>query len=234
MSISERQSRRDSPLVRVPKDHRQDFREFMQAQMELPESDMRWRGMCESLQRQAHGKPAKFSSAYAHMIATPLSERIDPLKAPRTSFIFVDDPRDANAFGHVVGKWDMGPGSLSDIPVVTNDVSDSKAGYDPGNVTVCKLGWFPANWGDSIQFATTWFGGDDIPIIEPETPAEDTERWINAAIRSAEHTIELMQKALKDVKPATEGGRARHARAIHREIAEQRQNIRDLKKLLPD
>lgn len=233
-SISEVQSRRDTPFIRVPRDHRKDFREFMQTQMALPETDVRWKGMCESLQRQAHNKPAKFASAYAHMIATPLKERMDPLEAPRTAFIFVDDPRDANAFGHVVGKWDMGPGSLNDIPVVTNDVSDTKAGYDPGNVTVCKLGWFPSNWGDSIQFATLWFGGDDVPTVDPQTPAEDTEKWVQAAIDNCEDTIELMQKALRDVRPTSSAAAARHARAIHREIADQRQNIRDLKQLLPD
>lgn len=233
MSISQRQNRRDTPLVRVPKEHRQDWTEFMQDQIDLPEYDVRWRGMCESLQRQAHGKPAKFASAYAHMIATPQNERMNPLEAPRTAFIFVDDPRDSNAFGHIVGKWGMGPGSLADIPVVTNDVSDSKAYYDGGNVTVCKLGWFPANWGDAIQFATMWFGGDDIPTVEPPTAEEDTERWVKASIESAQHTIELMRKAAKDVRPTNTAAAVRHEKAIRREIEDQRNIIRDLRKLLP-
>lgn len=233
MSISQRQTKRDRPTIAVPKEHRQDWREFMRAQMALPESDVRWKGMCESLQRQAHGKPAKFASAYAHMIATPKSERIDPREAPRTAFIFVDDLRDSNAFGHVVGKWDMGPGPLNDIPVVTNDVSDNKAAYDGGNVTVCKLGWFPANWGDTIQFATLWFGGDNVPTIKPQTPKEDTERWVKAAIESAQEVIEMMRKARKDIRPAHTAAAVRHEKAIQREIEDQRKNIRDLRRLLP-
>lgn len=230
MSISQNQTGRDNPLLRVPKDHRLDWRNFMTAQMGLSESDTRWKGMCESLQRQAHGFAAAFASAYAHQIATPLSERIDPRDAPKTAFIFVDDPNDSNAWGHIVGKWDFGPGSLEEIPVVSNDVNDAKNGYDPGNVTIVKLGWFPQFWGDSIQFATTWFGGTEIPTIEPETGPEDTERWVKAAITRAEAVIELMRKAKQDndgkVHP-------RHEKAILREIKDQREVIKGLKALLP-
>lgn len=229
MSISERQTRRDSPLVRVPKEHRKDWREFMQAQMNLPDADTRWRGMCESLQRQAHEFPARFASAYAHMIATPLSERMDPMDAPRTAFIFVDDPKDSNAFGHIVGKWDMAD-TVAEIPVVTNDVNDSETGYDGGNVTVVPLGWFPRYWGDQIQFATMWFGGDEIPQVKEPTGPEDTERWIKESIEAAQAVIEVMRKAARD---NDEAKHPRHEKAIRREIEDQRQIIRDLRKLLP-
>lgn len=229
MSISQRQSRRDSPLVRVPKEHRKDWRGFMNDQIQLSESDTRWQGMCESLQRQAHGFSARFASAYAHMVATPKSERIDPRDAPRTSFIFVDDPRDYNAFGHVVGKWEDAI-DLADILVVTNDVNDAESGYDGGNVTVVPLGWFPKYWGDQIQFATTWFGSQEIPQVEPQTGPEDTERWIKESIAAAEAVVDLMAKALKDNDETKD---PRHEKGIRREIATQRQIIRDLRKLLP-
>lgn len=230
MSISQRQSGKDTPLLRVPKDHRQDWREFMQAQINLPESDTRWRAMCESLQRQAHRFPARFASAYAHMIATPASERMDPREAPRSSFIFVDDLNDSNAFGHIVGKWGMGPGALEDIPVVTNDVNDSESGYDAGNVTVVPLGWFPKYWGDQIQFATMWFGPQEIPHVTPQTGPEDTERWVKASIDAAQEVIELMQKAARD---NDEIKHPRHEVAIRREIQDQREIIQSLRKLLP-
>ncbi len=166
MSVSSMQTGKDSPTVRVPKEHRLDWREFMQDQIQLPEGDERWQGMCESLQRQAHGKPARFASAYAHMVATPDSERMDPREAPVSAFIFIDDLNDNKPFGHVVGKWNKGDGSLGGIPVVTNDVNDSKSGYDPGNVTICPFGWFPAERGIGIKFATLWFGGDDVPEVQ--------------------------------------------------------------------
>lgn len=228
MSISQRQDRPDTPLV--PREHRQDWRQFMFAARQLPEADTRWRGMCESLQRQAHGFPAAFSSAFAHMVATPLSERVDPREAPLTAFIFVDDPNDSNAFGHIVGKWDHGDGTLEGIPVVTNDVDDRKAAYDPGNVTVCQLGWFPTHWGDGIKFATTWFGGTEIPTYEPETGPEDTARWVEKAIARSEAVVELMRKAKRD---NDENRHPRHERAIQREIRAQRQIVKDLRALRP-
>ena len=230
MSISQHQTGRDNPLLRVPKDHRLEYRDFISTQMKLPETDTRWKSMCESLQRQAHGFDAAFASAFAHMIATPKNERLDPREAPLTAFIFVDDPNDSNPYGHVVGKWGKGDGSLESIPVATNDVSDNEAGYDPGNVTVVPLGWFPAHWGDSIQFATTWFGGTEIPTIEPQTGPQDTERWVKAAITRAEAVVELMVKARQDNDGTIH---PRHEKAITREIQDQRQIIADLRKLLP-
>lgn len=230
MSISQQQFGKDNPLIRVPPEHRQDWRAFMGAQMQLPESDTRWKGMCESLQRQAHGFAAAFASAFAHMVATPLNERMDPREAPISSFIFVDDQNDSNAFGHIVGKWGMGDGTLEGIPVLTNDVDDAKVTYDPGNVTVCKLGWFPLHWGDGIQFATTWFGGTEIPTFTPETGKEDTETWVKKSIERAQAVVELMKKALADNDEAVH---PHHERAIHREIEDQRAIIESLRGLLP-
>lgn len=232
MSISNNQTRRDNPLLRVPADHRQSWRDFMNTQMKLPESDTRWRGMCESLQRQAHGFPARFGSAFAHMIATPKSERLDPRDAPTGAFIFVDDPRDSNAFGHIVGKWAHND-DVEQTLVVSNDVSDNEAGYDPGNITVVPLGWFPRFWGDSIQFATLWFGGDSVPTVpvpQPETGPEDTSVWVQKAIDNAQEVVDMMQKARKDNDGAKH---PRHERAILREIADQRDIIASLKSLLP-
>jgi hypothetical protein len=231
MSISSKQDRRDKPSIGVPKEHRQEWREFMRDQIALPESDQRWRGMCESLQRQAHGKPARFASAYAHMVATPMSERMDPREAPRTAFIFVDDENDSNAWGHIVGKWDFGDGTLDGIPVVTNDVNDRETDYDPGNVTVVPLGWFPRHWGDSIKFATLWFGGDDIPTFDPTpSPKEDTAKQVQRAINRAEGVIEMMKKAIRDNDGKEH---PRHEKALRRELSDQREIIADLKKLLP-
>jgi hypothetical protein len=168
------------------------------------------------------------------MIATPHSERIYPLDAPDSAFIFVDDPNDSNVYGHIVGKWgDSKDGTVGGIPVVTNDVSDGKTSYDYGNVTVCPLGWFPTHWGDTIQFATLWFGPDEIETVDPkppETAKEDTARWIQRSIDRAEHVIDMMQRAKRD-----NDGKAhpRHEKAIRREIQDQRNIIADLKKLLP-
>lgn len=197
---------------------------------QLPEGDTRWRGMCESLQRQAHGFAAAFSSAFAHMVATPPAERIDPREAPISAFIFVDDPADSNAFGHIVGKWGHGDGTLAGIPVVSNDVNDQKTSYDPGNVTVCPLGWFPTHWGDGIKYATTWFGGTEIPTYEPETAQEDTAAWVEKAIARAEAVVELMRKARRD---NDENKHPRHERAIQREIDAQRKIVHDLRALRP-
>lgn len=232
-SISSLQSSNDNPLLRVPRDHKLEFKDFMSRQMKLPESDTRWRAMCESIQRQAHGFDAAFGSAYAHMVATPKSERMDPREAPRTAFIFVDDPNDSNRYGHVVGKWDVGTGSLEGIPVVTNDVSDSEGGYDPGNVTVVPLGWFPRHWGDAIQFATTWFGGDEIPTFTPAPPEsgkEDTAEWVQVAIERARVVKEMMRKAIRDNNDITHPA---HERALRRELAHQQSVIDSLKQLLP-
>lgn len=230
MSISQHQSVRDNPHLRVPKEHRQDWRGFMTTQIRLSESDTRWKGMCESLQRQAHGFAAAFASAYAHMVATPLKERVDPREAPISAFVFVDDPNDSNPFGHIVGKWGHGDGTLNDIPVVTNDVNDTKTNYDAGNVTVCPLGWFPNHWGDGVKFATTWFGGTEIPTYEPESAEEDTAEWVKVAIERARAVIEMMRKALRDNDESTH---PRHERALNREIADQQQIIADLRGLLP-
>jgi hypothetical protein len=231
MSISAQQNKKDNPLLRVPLAHRQDWRAFMGNQMKLPEGDTRWQGMCESLQRQGHGFPATFASAYAHLVATPQGERLDPREAPIGGFIFVDDPHDSNAYGHIVGKWSRdGDHSLETIPVATNDVGDSESGYDPGNVTVCPLGWFPKNWGDSVQFATLWFGGTDIPTVDPQTGEEDTEVWVRKAIDRAHGVIEMMRKALKDNDGTTH---PRHEAALKREIADQREFIASLHGLLP-
>lgn len=218
----------------MPLDDRKAWREFVKAQIALPETDQRWKGMCESLQRQSHGFPARFSSAYAHMIATPKSERLDPRDAPPGAFVFVDDVTDSNRFGHIIGKWAMGPGALEDIPVFTNDVNDAHTGYDAGNVTVCKLGWFPRNWGDSIQFATLWFGNDEIPTVEKRTPNErqriKTAPEIRQAIANAREVIEWMVKARQDNDgksfPKIEA-------AITREIKAQKKTIERLQKLLP-
>lgn len=229
MSISQYQSGRDNPLIRVPKEHRQDWRQFMSAQMHLPETNTRWAGMCESLQRQAHDFDAAFASAFAHMIATPKSERMDPREAPISAFIFADDPNDSNVWGHIVGKWAHHT-DLNSIPVVSNDVNDTKTGYDAGNVTVVPLGWFPKYWGDSIKFATLWFGGDEIPNVEPETAEQDTEKWVKQAITRAQAVVELMQKALRD---NDESKHPRHEKAIRREIADQRKIIQTLRTLLP-
>ena len=228
-SISSRQVAADTPLLRVPKSHRKPWREFMTEQMDLPESDQRWGGMCESLQRQAHGFEAAFASAFAHMIATPMSERIHPLDAPVSSFIFVDDPNDSNKFGHVVGKW-AHDSVLENIPVVTNDVTDGETGYDPGNVTIVPLGWFPRHWGDAIQFATTWFGGTEIPTFTPGEAQRGTEAWVLKAIERAQAVVRLMNKALTE---NDEAKHPRHERAILREIEDQKQIIEDLKSLLP-
>ena len=231
MSISSQQFGKDTPLVRVPKSHRVDWRAFMRQQFALPESDQRWKGMCESLQRQAHEFDAAFASAFAHMVATPKNERMDPREAPISSFIFVDDLADSNRFGHIVGKWSFGNGSLESILVVTNDVTDDEAGYDPGNVTIVPLGWFEKNWGDSVQFATTWFGGTEIPTFVPGEAETDTEEWVLVAIERAKAVVEMMNKALRD---NDESKHPNHERAIKREIADQRQIIEDLKRLLPD
>ena len=230
MSISAQQSKRDNPLLRVPKEHRQDWKSFMRTQMQLSESDERWRAMCESLQRQAHGFQAAFASAYAHQIATPLSERMDPREAPISAFIFADDENDSNRWGHVVGKWGMGDGSLEGIPVVSNDVNDAKTSWDPGNVTIVNLGWFPRYWGDSIKFATTWFGGTEIPTYEPQSGKEDTAEWVKVAIERARAVIEMMRKAKRD---NNEDKHPAHERAIEREIADQQEIIASLRKLLP-
>lgn len=230
MSVSQRQTGKDNPLLRVPKEHRLEWREFMGIQMKLPESDTRWQGMCESLQRQAHGFAAAFASAYAHMVATPKTERIDPREAPVSAFIFVDDLNDSNRYGHIVGKWGDGDGSLEGIPVVTNDVTDNKATYDPGNITVCKLGWFPANWGDQIQFATLWFGGTEIPSVDPETAKEDTAEWVRISIDRAQAVIEMMRKAVRD---NDQKAHPAHERALKREIEDQREIVEALRNLLP-
>lgn len=231
MSISQHQNNPDSPFYRVPKEHRQEWRDFMEKQIQLSEYDTRWQGMCESLQRQAHGFDAAFASAYAHMIATPASERIDPREAPVGAFIFCDDPNDSNRYGHVVGKWSREhDDDVESIPVVTNDVNDSETGYDPGNVTVVPLGWFPRYWGDSIKFATLWFGGDEIPTFTPESGKEDTAEWIHKAIDRAHGVIEMMRKALRD---NDEEAHPSHERAITREINAQRKIIEDLRKQLP-
>lgn len=233
MTVSSKQTGVDTPALRVPREHRQSWRGFMQKQMDLPETDTRWEAMCESLQRQGHGFEAAFSSALAHQIATPKSERIDPREAPISSFIFVDDPSDSNRYGHIVGKWAMGPGSLEAIPVVTNDVSDSGGGYDPGNVTIVQLGWFPRYWGDAIQFATTWFGGTEIPTFVPspkQSGPEDTAEFIKVAIERAQAVVELMRKARRD---NDDNAHPAHERAIQREIDAQKKIVADLRKLLP-
>jgi hypothetical protein len=230
MSISQTQSGVDKPDICVPKEHRLSWRGFMRSQMALPESDVRWKAMCEALQRSAHGFQPSFSSAAAHMIATPKSERMDPREAPATSFIFVDDIHDSNFFGHIVGKWGMGDGTLENIPVVTNDVNDDRSAYDAGNVTIVPLGWFPANWGDSIQFATTWFGGTEIPTFVPQSGKDDTEEWIKVSIERAKAVLEMMRRARHD---NDEAKFPRHEKAIQREIDAQLDIIKSLRELLP-
>lgn len=231
MGFAEKQSGKDGPL-RTTTEARTSFKDFMRRQMALSESNETWKGMCESLQRQSHGFAARFASAYAHQVATPRSERLSIKEAPVGAFIFVDDPNDSNRFGHIVGKWAQGE-TEADTPVVTNDVTDSQSGYDPGNVTVCPLGWFPTHWGDNIRFATVWFGSDSIPLKDdkpPESAQQDTRDWIKRSIERAELVIELMKKAIKD-----NDGRKhpKHEAALKREVEDQRKIIADLKRLLP-
>lgn len=231
MGFGSKQTGKDSPL-KLTNEARLGFKEFMRDQMSLSEGDERWRGMCESLQRQSHGFPARFASAYAHMVATPRSERLDVREAPVGAFVFVDDVNDSNRFGHIVGKWRQ-DNTVSDTLVVTNDVADNEGGYDPGNVTVCQLSWFQRNWGDSVQFATVWFGDDTIALKDdrpPETAEEDTKGWVERSIARAEGVIELMKKAVADNDGKEHPN---HEAALKREIADQRRIIADLKKLLP-
>lgn len=226
MSTKIQQDRRDSPFQRVQKDQRQDYRAFINAQVGLPDHDQRWRAMCESLQRQAHGFVARFASAYAHQVATPPSERIDVREAPNTAFVFVDDPADSNKWGHVVGKW--GKDEAGNILVSTNDADG------PGVISIKRLDWFEPNWGDRVQFATLWFGPDTIPLAPPPEPKptakQTTEAQLRSAIDNALEVIELMRKALRDNKEAKHPA---HEKAIKREIADQQETIENLRRLLP-
>lgn len=227
-SISSRQNRADNPLV-VPRQDRLDYRGFVDEQTALPDSDTLWGGGCESLQRTAHGFPARFGSAFAHQIATPKKERLDPREAPFSAFVFCDDPNDDNAFGHVVGKWRDAP-KLDDILVSTNDVADNGSDYDYGNVTVVPLGYFPAHWGDGIRFATLWFGPDEIPTVEQKPkPRQAIAAELRDAVDAALDVIQAMSKAIRDLGP----GHPVIERRCRREITHQHQVIEQIRRLLP-
>jgi len=223
------QNKADNPFM-VPRQDRLDYRGFIQEQMQLSNTDTTWAAACETLQRTAHGFPARFGSAFAHQIATPAAERIDPREAPFSAFIFVDDPEDSNKDGHVVGKW-HDAADVADIVVVSNDVGDDKLSYDPGNVTTVSLGFFPEHWGDTVQYATLWFGPQHIATVDgpPEPTAKQAIKdELHDAIDSAQEVIEMMEKAIHDLgddHPIAE-------RRCRREISHQRRVIDNLKRLL--
>lgn len=229
------QNRKDTPLSHMPHDDKVDWTQFYRKQIALPDTNDQWGAACEALWRTGHGFPAQFASAIAHQYATPKSERLDVREAPIGSAVFIDDPSDSNAFGHVVGLWERHLGASDVIKVATNDVKGNT--YEYGSVSIVDLGWFKPNWGDDTQFATLWCGDYKVQVVggkvvkpKPPTGREDTKSQIQRAIHFAENVVEMMHKAIKDnngkIRPA-------HERQLHRELADQQRNLRDLRHLLP-
>lgn len=228
------QNRKDTPLLHMPLNDRQDWRAFYETQFARPVTDDTWGAMCEGLWRSGHGFPATFGSAIAHQLATPKSERLDIREAPIGSAVFYDDPRDSNPFGHITGLWARK--SPTDIDVATNDVRNGS--YEYGSVSVVPHTWFKANWGDDLQFATLWCGPYKVEVVggkvvppKPPTGRQDTAALVHRAINNAEQVVDLVKKAIKD-----NDGKIRHQHEVrlHQELRDQQQNLRDLRHLLPN
>lgn len=125
-----------------------------------------WRGLCQMRVRSARNLPALYPSAFAAMVATPMSKRVDIKDATKGMIGYADDPNDSNKFGHVFTF--VGRESGTGIPLVdTNDA------LIVGGGSVVRYDWFESHWGDRFQFASTTCNGFDLIIGGGTKPAPD-------------------------------------------------------------
>lgn len=175
--------------------------------------NLSWRGLCQKRVRVARNLPAVYPSAFAAMVATPMSERVHDLSKVTKGMVgYADDPSDSNPYGHVftfVGRNKEG------VPLV--DTNDALV---QGGGSVVRYNWFAPNWGDAYKFAATSCNGFDLILPEGRTQNHpEPER--EPKVENFDYAIHRLEKALvwheKNKFPAV-------ARRIRREI-------RDLKEV---
>lgn len=149
---------------------------------------LRWRALCQSLQRQARGLPAVYPSALSAALATPTSERVERVSDLRRGMVaFSDDPNDGNPYGHVyfIAGWTGPRNNPENLWTWTNDVLRS------GGVDLVPITLYRAKWGDDFQFGATWLNG--YHFDEFNSKPEPTRGSLG---NNYEHAIEDVEKAL--------------------------------------
>lgn len=177
----------------------------------------RWQGLCQMRVRLARNLPAVYPSAFAAMVATPMSERVyDIDKVERGMVGYADDPNDSNKFGHVftfVGKTESGLRLVD-----TNDALITGGG------SVVRYNWFEPNWGDKFQFAATSCNGFDLLL-----PGQ-TEPPVTHPLPQREPKAENFDYARHRLEKALVWHEKHGYSALARKIRRQLRDLEDLKR----
>lgn len=120
-------------------------------------------GMCQKVCRTARDLPAVYSTAKRSQDATPKEHRFYKVADWRKGMVlYVDDPNDSNAAGHIVtivGRVKgFDPDNAHDVLVKTNSVLS-------GRLVVVRADYFTDAWGDKIQFASDWLNGAVLDVF---------------------------------------------------------------------
>lgn len=173
-------------------------------------------GMCLKVVRYARNIPAKYPSALAAALATPLAFRVRMGNLKPGHVIYYDDPNDDNPFGHVgTVRW-VAPRilSLADVVIETNSVKANELVKVRGD-------FFPKNWGDKFQWGASWLNGQQLLMPATPTPVAPAPRAPRMAV--VREAIEEITR-FRDIH--AKAGHTRIADALTRDIAELRETVK--------
>lgn len=159
-------------------------------------------GMCLKICRQSRNIAAKYPSALKAQQATPAKHRITRIRDIKIGhFMYFDDPRDGNPYGHIVGVVGRVKGvSLDSLDSIVTETNSVKR----GEVTRVRASYFPRYWGDKFVFATDWLNGVALNMPAPapvKPPAKTTTIDIIIRECSMQYSDPIEQKRL-DAKTA--------------------------------
>lgn len=174
-----------------------------------------WRGLCQMRVRSARGIPAVYPSAFAAMVATPMSERVYNLdKITRGMVGYADDPNDSNKYGHVFTFV----GRTKDDNTLLVDTNDALI---LGGGSVVRYDWFASHWGDRFQFAGTSINGFDLDLPDVKKKNDHPEPQSEPTTGNLDYAIHRLGKAV-----------AWHEKQGHKVVAARiRQEIADLREI---
>lgn len=176
-------------------------------------------GQCLKVCRTSRNIPAKYPSALAAQVSTPEKHQIhDISKIKQGHFIFFDDPRDNNPYGHIVGVQgrvrDADPSRLGDLLVWTNGVKANR-------LVLVRGDYFEKHWGDDFQFGTDWLNG--VALDMPKKKKPKPEYLGKKKVRRIEETISELQVIRAAMR---EKGKDRIAQALTRDIKELKETLK--------
>lgn len=182
-----------------------------------------WRGLCQSLARQAARLPAVAPSAAAAAAMTPARLRVHDIADVRRGMVaFWGTPHDDNPFDHVttVAGFD-GPHTLDAMLNWTNDAVEA------GSVDLVRGSFFPDRWGDPFMFAAPVLNGFWLPGYGPEPDAPGIGPNLDAAIAAQREGIAAVRKAIRHHRAAKHPKRVA---ALADNLAEMREALTALEK----